>query len=164
MRAILKLGFTPDDINYDKDSAARIWANDSVQIAFTNERTSSGGRTEFALGITDARTALGCYATLVKKENINEFSEDTEYVVVRDDVKKVTTYEAKIPWSEIYESADFAKGRKSHYISVLVNDNDGPGVNNQGNGRGWLEYCDGIGVAKNAAAFIEIPVIKRPGR
>ena len=153
-----------DDIHSDKDAAGRIWANDSVQIAFTDELSSRGGRSEFAIGEVNGIPKIGMYSSLPAKDDLNVFSEDTKVMISRDESTKTTIYEAKIPWTEIYKNTDYAKGAKSHYVSFLMNDNDGPNVNNQGTGRGWLEYCGGIGSAKNAAEFIEFPVIKKPSK
>ena len=64
-----------------------------------------------------------------------------------------TYYELKLPWEDIYATADDFN-RKHVYFSIILNDNDGRGR------RGWLEFCPGIGGAKNAMLFSKVAVGK----
>ena len=80
---------------------------------------------------------------------MNKF-ENTEFGASTDG--SVTTYEFKIPWSELFANGYVPKDYLN--LSVLVNDNDGSGR------RGWLEYGGGIGYEKSAVYFKKIPLMK----
>lgn len=65
--------------------------------------------------------------------------EGGEMVVVRNEDKKLTTYEICIPWQHLYPSTDYnPRGNEARVFSILINDNDGTGRH------GYLEYATGI--------------------
>ena len=82
-----------------------------------------------------------------------EYEKDVKLCMNRNEDKKITTYEACIPWVHIFGKKISPASLTSFYFSLLVNDNDGKS-------RGWIEYCPGIGWDKDSTAFIEIPVSK----
>ena len=84
-----------------------------------------------------------------------EFSEDTLYEIKRYEEEKKTVYELQIPWTQIFNNKPDFRKQKEIYFSVMVNDDD-----NDGKGRGWLEYCPGIGSEKNPALFMKLPVYR----
>ena len=59
----------------------------------------------------------------------------------------VTTYEMRMPWSEIFYEGYKVDLNGTFRFSALINDNDGAGR------RGWIEYMSGIGSPKNASMF-----------
>lgn len=146
-----------DDVHYDKDTPDRVWAVDSIQMAIALYRQSGSPSTEIGLGIANGEVTLQSYLSQYvgggKATDDSDFSENTLYAVKRYEEEKKTVYELQLPWSDIYaEKTDISK-QKEIYFSVLVNDNDG-------NGRGWLEYCGGIGTSKNPEQFMELPIYK----
>ena len=148
-----------DNILGDNDSNNRIWACDSIQFAFTNNRVAGAQRTEYGIGLINGQPALERYAYLGLDEAVIDnkdsmgYLKTSEYVVLRNEEKKETYYECRIPWNEIYDFTKYIPYTKeSLYFSMLINDNDGSGR------RGWMEYCPGIGTDKNPALFIEVPV------
>lgn len=146
-----------DDVYYDKDTPDRVWAIDSMQMAIALYRQGGAPSTEIGLGIANGEVTLQSYLSQQidggKATDGSVFSEDTLYAVKRYEEENKTVYELQLPWSEIYaEKIDISK-QKEIYFSILVNDHDG-------NGRGWLEYCGGIGTSKNPEQFMELPIYK----
>lgn len=147
-----------DDILSDAEANNQIWAADSIQFAFAKEKVQGGLRTEYGVGILNGEPQVERYAYMGIDTGIKgvhdkgEFKTDTKLQIKRDEERKITTYEMSVPWYHIF-GEDIKPGSKScFYFSMLVNDNDGAGR------RGWIEYCPGIGSAKNPALFIDAPI------
>ena len=64
-----------------------------------------------------------------------------------------TVYEARIPWSEIFEEGYKAEEGDGWRFSALVNDQDGQG-------RYYMEYTGGIGTVKNADEFGTMKLVR----
>lgn len=146
-----------DDTFCDTDSENRLYACDSIQFAFANERTKSGKRTEYAIGSLNGKPTVTRYFFMTVDTTITgvkdtESYDDIELAVRRDEEKKATYYEMKVPWNRIYGKNINPRSYKTMYFSVMVNDNDGLGR------RGWIEFCPGIGSAKDASLFMEAPL------
>lgn len=147
-----------DDVFYDTENENRIWFVDSIQFAFATRRTADSGRTEFSIGSLNGEPAfkreayIGADTGILGLKDKENFAEDApELVFNRDEEKKMTFYEMKMPWKYIFPETDGKPYmKKSLYFSMLVNDNDGNGR------RGWLEFCPGIGLTKNPIDFKEI--------
>lgn len=148
-----------DDVFYDKDTPARVWANDSVQFAMTDIFGSGGKATEIGFGKSNGENVIQSYLSQIVDNNygsaVLEFSEDTLYEIKRYEEEKKTVYELQIPWTQIFNNKPDFRKQKEIYFSVMVNDDD-----NDGKGRGWLEYCPGIGSEKNPALFMKLPVYR----
>lgn len=147
-----------DDKYCGEDSLNRLYACDSLQIAFAKERDSSALRTEYALGSLNGKEQAVRYAYLAIDTTINGVKDNQSYddikvAVTRDEEKKKTYYEASIPWTQIYGENMNPSSQRYLYFSILVNDNDGFGR------RGWMEYGSGIGAVKNPELFIRVPMI-----
>lgn len=149
-----------DDINYSTDNELkRLWYVDSIQFAFTKERTATSKRTEYGIGVLNGETKVERYDFMDVDSGITgmhdkgEYEKDVKLCMNRNEDKKITTYEASIPWVHIFGKKISPASLTSFYFSLLVNDNDGKS-------RGWIEYCPGIGWNKDSTAFIEIPVSK----
>jgi len=149
-----------DNIHYSDDSENRIWFVDSIQFAFCRNREVGAGRTEFSVGMMNGKPAFKREAYMgvdtgvlgwVDKEDYG--ADEPELQIKRNEESKTTVYEMRMPWKHIYAEDDANPSRqKTLYFSMLINDNDGSGR------RGWLEFCPGIGVAKDPTAFKEVSV------
>ena len=149
-----------DNVLGDNDEQKRVWANDSIQFAFTPERTIEAIRTEYGLGLVNGEPAMERYSFIEVDTGVlgmhdkNDFTA-IEYKINYDEKTHIATYEAKFPWAQILGPDFKVGGRDSLYFSLLLNDNDGKGR------RGWIEYCPGIGGTKDSTLFIETPLVKR---
>ena len=149
-----------DDILGDYDEKGRIWACDSIQFAFANNRTADGKTTEIGIGLVDGKPKIQRYLYMGEDSNIlyqesigkkEGFNDDTELSIVRKGTK--TTYELKLSWQDIYPTtAPF--NADTVYFATIINEND-----RTDEGRlGWLEFSPGIGIEKRAELFTKIPV------
>lgn len=149
-----------DNILGDNDEKGRIWANDSIQFSFAEEDVSGAKQTEYGIGMVNGQPMVERYSYfgviygMIGQED--HFKGDgIDVKITRDEEKKITYYEARFPWIEIF-GQPISPGRyEEFYFSLLVNDNDRNGR------RGWLEFCPGIGETKDTAAFKSIPVTRK---
>jgi len=148
-----------DNVHYAEDEQDRIWFVDSIQFAFCRERTVGAGRTEFSVGMMNGKPAfkreayMGIDTGVLGWVDKEEYGDDEpELQITRNENKKVTIYEMRMPWKHIYADDINPTQQKVLYFSMLINDNDGDGR------RGWLEFCPGIGVSKDPTAFKEVSV------
>ncbi len=149
-----------DNKHFAEDEQDRIWFVDSIQFAFCRKREVGAGRTEFSVGMMNGKPAFKREAYMgvdtgvlgwVDKEDYG--ADEPELQIKRNEESKTTVYEMRMPWKHIYAEDDANPSRqKTLYFSMLINDNDGSGR------RGWLEFCPGIGVAKDPTAFKEVSV------
>lgn len=148
-----------DDVHFATDEAKRIWYVDSIQIAVTAKKEKTAIRTEFGFGELNGELAMERYSFMGVDTNITgmtdkqNFKDKVKLAVKRDEEKKKTYYEISIPWEELYGEKIKPASRDSLYFSMLVNDNDGES-------RGWIEFCPGIGASKDASQFITVPILK----
>lgn len=153
-------GAIKDDVLGDNDLEKRIWANDSIQFAFTEAQISGSKQTEYGIGLVNGEAAVERYsyfgvdAGMLGQED--QFrGEGVDVEITRNEEEKTTYYEARFPWIEIFGKPISPASYDEFYFSLLVNDNDGSGR------RGWIEFCPGIGEAKDSAAFESIPVVRK---
>ncbi len=147
-----------DDVYYDKDTADRVWANDSIQFAIATSTVAGSGSCELGLGISNGEVVLRRYIAQGINDglgDLNVYRDDTEYDVKRYENEKKSIYEIKIPWEELYGGKVDMRKMKKIYFSILVNDNDDEAL-----GRGWLEFCGGIGSSKSVQMFMDLPIYK----
>ncbi|MBE5039576.1 sugar-binding protein [Ructibacterium gallinarum] len=148
-----------DDIYYDETEPSTVWAVDSIQFAIAVSNKFGAASTEIGLGIANGEATLQSFISqMIGGEQAADtftFSDDTLYAVKRYEEEKRTVYELQLPWDQIYAKPINISHMKSIYFSVLINDHD-----NNSAGRGWLEYCGGIGSSKNPELFMELPVYK----
>lgn len=143
-----------DDIfGETEERPGMVWANDSLQIALKcdmttemyafNELTISKlkGETIIYRNKSEGTATLGLVTNFKGK-------------TVRDEMKKTTTYEVAIPWTELTTSDFKINPEFSIAFSMLINDNDGKGR------RGWIELTPGIGYEKDPSLFTNIKLIK----
>lgn len=149
------LGIVRDDVHMTTSTGPdKLWQADSFQIGIVDgirrDGFSTSVYTEFTLGHNPD------YGDLVyrHKSLLNiplGIAETAEVVVKRYD--KYTVYEAKIPWSEIFEEGYEAKESDEWRFSSIANDQDGYG-------RYYMEYTGGIGTVKDADVFGKMKMIK----
>lgn len=143
---------TDDAAGFDTDG--NLWAGDAVQFGVSTGREPLSKQSEITVGIMDGKTRAIRYMHLGNSvtEDLTDHSE-LEFQVVRRDT--VTTYEMKVPFSELMpEGTSMARADRICF-SLLVNDNDGAGR------KGWLEYGSGIGRTKNPTLYLELPVLRK---
>ncbi len=152
------LAVVTDNVFFQDKSGADMWSGDGIQFAIStaeDRKLSSGGSfTEFGLSKTPDGVQLFRFESLSSAEKAmqaeistqlekNVLVDNCECSVEKQDGKYV--YRARIPWSEILPSVTKIKDRELGF-SMLVNDNDGAG-------RGWLQFSDGIGQTKSANLY-----------
>lgn len=151
-----------DDVHFDRDDKNRLYAVDSIQLAFAPQKTKDSKRTEIGIALMDGKPSLVRYSYAggvslmgipdsALDYDLNKFV-DTEYAVTNNGTE--TVYELKLPWGELFGPNFRINGVNSVNFSVLINDNDGSGR------RGWIELSGGIGTVKDASQFVKIPLVK----
>lgn len=151
------VGVSTDDVHYTDHTptgASNLWRGDSFQLGFDD-------RDILTAGTEGAFTELGLAYVPGQGDIIYRFSalydkptglvENCEIKIQRYD--GYTIYECKIPWTEIFKD-DYTFDYDSPFrFSALVNDNDGTG-------RGWIEYMGGIGNPKSVSLFGDMTFVK----
>lgn len=152
------LAVVTDNVFFQDKVDSDIWGGDSLQFAVStaeDRKLPSGGSfTEFGLANTSKGVQLWRYESLSaadKAMNVDSSTELEKNVEVtncectfeKQNGKYV--YRAKIPWSEILPGVTKMDNCELGF-SLLVNDNDG-------SGRGWLQFSDGIGSTKSASLY-----------
>ena len=140
-----------DDVFNQNGLGSDIWSGDSVQFGIDPARKwkiGADGNHElgFALGQTGAITWRWAAAY---GRNVGPLPETVKVAVTRKG--NITSYEAAIPWSELVMLKPAAGTLLG--FSLLINDNDG-------SGRGWIEYMSGIGSAKDVTLFGDLLLIE----
>ena len=153
------LAVVTDDVFYQVSSGANMWNGDGIQFGVCTEedrKLSAGGSfSEFGLSKTPDGVQLFRFESLSaadKAMNVdsstelekNVLIENCECTVEQIDGKYV--YRARIPWAEILPGVTVIEQNLKLGFSMLINDNDG-------NGRGWLQFSDGIGQTKAANLY-----------
>ena len=153
------LAVVTDDVFYQPNSGANMWSGDGIQFGLCTDddrRLAVGGSfSEFGLAKTPEGVQLFRFESLSaadKAMNVDTSTALPKNVLVTScdcsveehDGKYI--YRARIPWSEILPGVTTIEDHTSLGFSMLVNDNDG-------NGRGWLQFSDGIGQTKAANLY-----------
>ena len=146
-----------DNFLGDKDEKERVWACDSIQFAFAKNNITGMARTEYGIAQVNGKSKIDRYSFMGVDEGMIGFVDVNSYGGAELKVSRdggVTVYEAKFPWEQIYgERIDVSKTDQV-FFSILINENDGAGR------IGWMEYCGGIGLAKDAGQFIPLKLQK----
>lgn len=119
------------------------WQGDGIQFALDtgNDRTEGGygpGVAAIAIAVRDGKADV-----IIERSPSGSNLNDTVRAAARDD-KSGYTIEAALPWSALGIPAP--ERNKALGFSIIVNDNDGTG-------RKWAEWTDGIARTKSAARF-----------
>ena len=142
-----------DDVHlmdYSPTGPENMWRGDSFQVGFND-------KDELNPVDYSSFTEIGMAYVPGAGDTIYRFSslygqplgviENAEIVIKRYDT--YTLYECRIPWSEIFGENYVFEYDTPFRFSVLANDNDGQG-------RGWIEYTGGIGTQKTVTLFGEM--------
>lgn len=151
-----------DNVHCDTDSLKRIWSNDSIQFAFAEKNETGARQTKYEVGASFGEQSFvqdayfGTDAEYVGMED--KYRGDGQALAItRDEKNKVTYYEVRMPWIDIFGKPINPALHDEFYFCVLINDNDGAGR------KGWMELCPGIGDNTDSANFAAIPVSSNNG-
>lgn len=145
-----------DDIHINEQSGELIWNGDCIQIGVDPElqRSSTAGTWyELGIALTSGGVMTAKFGNLIiSPPSGSGKSDSSEKSVVRNEKKKITYYEWKIPKSDILPIT--LQAGKEIGFGLVVNDNDfGKGQ------EGWLKWGEGNGgicLGKNAGLFYRI--------
>ncbi len=147
------LGIATDDVNYIQhgNDPWNMWSTDSFQFAVDDRKYINPVETtkinEFGLGeVPSGGAKIYRYSSYYDGQPVGVV-ENSEIAVKRYNGYRV--YEVRLPWDEIFYKdyvVDEKEIEKSYRFSVMLNDNDG-------DGRGWIEYMSGIGNPKTVELF-----------
>lgn len=147
------LGIATDDVNYIQhgDDPWNMWSTDSFQFAVDDRKfinpIESSKFNELGIGeVPSGGAVVYRYSSYYDGQPVGVI-ENCEVAVKRYAGYRV--YEVSLPWDEIFYKdyvVDEEEIEKSYSFSVMLNDNDG-------DGRGWIEYMGGIGNPKDAQLF-----------
>ena len=150
------LGIATDDVHYNQfgDDLWNLWSTDSFQMGLDDRKDINpiDAAIFTELGIASkpwGGAGMYRYSSLYKLPA----GEVTNCEIVCKRYNGYTVYECRIPWSEIFYEGYKASENGSYHFSVMANDNDG-------DGRGWIEYMSGIGNPKLATLFGEMYLVK----
>lgn len=149
-------GIATDDVYFTqfKGGIGNMWSVDSFQIGFDDRinlnPVEKGKFTEIGLG-----EAPGIGAAINRTMSLYDLptGQVTNAEIAVKRYNTYTVYECRIPWSEIFYEGYELNPDASFKISIMLNENDG-------NGRGWIEYCSGIGARKDAQLFGDLKFLK----
>lgn len=151
------VGVATDDVfytTYTPSGASNMWRGDSFQLGFDDRDTLIAGTeglyTELGMAyVPGVGDTIYRYSSLYGKPV--GVIENCEIKIKRYDT--YTLYECRIPWTEIFKDDYVFEYDTPFRFSALANDNDG-------NGRGWIEYMGGIGWPKTVTLFGNMTFIK----
>lgn len=137
-----------DNIFSQTETDKYIWRGDMMQIGIFHRDLEADYRGQnFEIGLAQTRKGTEIYRYSGIGYKIGPV--DAIDAVVKN-TGNVVVYEAKIPWSEVFEGLVEIGDGKTVTFSMLINDNDGAGR------RGWLEYGSGIGAAKDPSLYLDL--------
>lgn len=153
------LAVVTDDVFYQVNSGANMWNGDGIQFGVCTEedrKLSAGGSfSEFGLSKTPDGVQLFRFESLSaadKAMNVDSSTELEKNVLIEncectiEQIDGKYVYRARIPWAEILPGVAVVEQNSKLGFSMLINDNDGKG-------RGWLQFSDGIGQTKAANLY-----------
>ncbi len=160
------LGIATDDVHsatyqWEPDNPFYMWSTDSFQFA-VDDRASinpveAGYINEFGMGtLPNGEGGIYRFSSYSNPNATIGIVENCDIVIKRYDT--YTVYEVRLPWSEIFYEGykvDWEEKEHKYRFSVLLNDND-----DDGNGRGWIEYMAGIGDPKTVDGFGDMQIKK----
>lgn len=133
-----------DDVQYQNESRGTIWKSDCIQVSVDADNDKvpfyDVNDTELGFGLSkEGKPLVWVWHPTLKITEMEIF----KATVVRKDTH--TYYEISIPFSALRASQPLGAG-KSIGLNFVLNDDDGQG-------RGWVEWEDGIARTKNPAAY-----------
>ncbi len=139
-----------DDVHFQTGSGDDIWAGDSVQFAIDPSAAAGSGDGWHEYGFALSGSTLGWRWLAADGRPTGSMIGRAQVAISRHDQK--TSYQIALPWEEIVESGAEIEPGLTLGFSLLINDNDGQG-------RGWIEYMGGIGASKDPNAFGELVLV-----
>lgn len=137
-----------DNMHTQNETGTNVWRGDSLQLGICKPGDTVFN--EIAVSLTKSGTEVyefnsnfGVSAGIIDK---------AECGIVRTNTG--TSYEVKIPWSELLGVNFDAEEGEEIMFSMLANDADG------GNRRLWMEFGSGIGQKKDVSKFVNIKLKK----
>lgn len=141
------IGEIRDDIFSHEASGIEIFRNDGIQFSIAPGMPGdSGSWYEYGIAMTPNGPEIYRWMAMQGKATGNV--KNGELSIERDENRKLTTYQLRLPWSELYPIQPAAG--QSLSFSLLVNDNDGSGR------KGFIEWGSGIGGVKDSNLFRNI--------
>ncbi len=151
-----------DDKFYQPYEDSGFWQGDSIQLGIMKQDGSSTVEIGADLAGTSAFSGIGIYRDT--KGNAKLYRYKTQYgsvavdfaqncaaTVTRKDGKWI--YRAAIPWSEIFGPNQKITEGELLRFGMLLNDNDG-------SGRNYTMFCDGIATSKRDNTFTTLTLVK----
>ena len=138
-----------DDEQFNNKTGRDIWNGDSLQFAFNpisyfhlDKQVKSPGFSDndFDLAIALTKKGNSCFQYCG-----NKLWEESEFVVKRDEAKKKTFYEVRIPLKSLHILPEV--GTVFGFNFVIFDDDNGNGY------RYWMELTKGIAGGKNPSLF-----------
>lgn len=134
-----------DDVHYQQgEDESHFWRGDSVQLVLATAEEDYG--VEMGFYLTGDTNESKVYSSALIQDawgtvdpTVIALREKTKFCARRDG--NITYYEIAVPWT-----IKFDKRPEELLIDFLINDNDG-------SGRGYLEWKDGIAVTKSNEKF-----------
>lgn len=141
---------TDDVHNQNNPEEDKFWRGDSIQMVLGSPDEDYG--VEIGFYLKDSGEAKVYSSALIRDEwgtvdpAVIELREKTKCSALRDG--NVTYYEMAVPWAIKFEQRP-----EEFLLDLLINDNDG-------SGRGYLEWRDGIAVTKSNEKFPQMVLVK----
>jgi len=133
-----------DDVFNHAASGSSIWQNDGIQFSVA-PGVPGESQSWYEYGISQTPDGPQIYRWLTMQGKATGSVTNGMLNVTRNEETKVTSYELKLPWSELYPIQ--AAANQALSFSMLVNDNDSAGR------KGYIEWGSGIGGVKDPSLF-----------
>lgn len=126
-----------DNVFHQTQTGRDIWQEDSVQVGIQANASKTALRHSFGFALTPDGAKAFCY------------SDPDRWTGTVDVIQRghETTYDIRVPWSDIAPLQGTVGER--FLMDFMVNDNDGFGR------RGWLEWTPGIGTGDDPSKWME---------
>lgn len=136
-------------------SPENIWDGDGLQLGLEDRNgkgISNSSYTELGVALHQGKPVLYRWSSI--SDDPAGIIGDFEGSVIRDEIKKETTYEFAIPWTAVYGEDYVLDETYPMGFSMLANDAD------SGKRKGWIQYNFGIGRDKDAKEFGKLNFVR----
>lgn len=147
-----------DDVQRNNNAERNIWNGDCMQIDFTNERyrfdTQPKVYWEYGFALTPNGKSGWVWTATNGKSNtsVENASPGTKYNVLRNEARKLTTYEIQIPWEDV---APITKPTADDALCMTIVFNEGDTSAREG----WTTWGLGVAESKNPAKYNVLEVV-----
>lgn len=152
-----------DDVHCNLQQPNRNWNGDNLQFGvFYGEQAylaiGQGGQSyhEISASLNSQTGDISVWRYKSQEDLIpaGNITQDTDCKIVRDEERKKTTYEIKIPWDKLLRPGDKPKEGEPLGFSYVINETD------SGERQGWIEFAGGIAESKDTSLFSYMTLIK----